>query len=115
MNVGISFQIRDDELDLADDSVPVSASKSQSQNWPSIPIIYLKEHGSKGAFEKYRQIQKDGAARSELITLLRTEGIVDRLEAVKKFHLNLALEAAQNFRNSGEMAALASHAIHRNT
>lgn len=114
LNVGICFQIRDDELDLTGDSVAARANKSMQQNRPTIPIIYLKKHGSRGAFKRYRQTHKDGATRSELVALLRAEGIMERLKTVKEFHLNQALEAVQCFRNTGEMIAIACHAIYRN-
>ena len=108
LNLGICFQIRDDELDLTDD-----ASPQKALDRATLPFIYLQNHGSSGASRKYRQLQKGGANRSELLTFLCAEGVIDRLETVKQFHLRQALEAGQCFRNSAEMSAIAQHAINR--
>lgn len=113
LNLGVCFQIRDDEMDLTGDSVGTKVSKAIQKNRPTIPIIYLKKHGSKGAFKSYRQKQKDGATQSELLALLQAEGIMDRLKTVKESHLSQALEAARYFKTSGEMTAIACHAIYR--
>jgi geranylgeranyl pyrophosphate synthase len=113
LNVGICFQIRDDELDLSDDAGLPRASQSIKHKRPTIPIIYLQKHGSKGAFKKYRQIQRDGAKRPELLAFLCAEGVTERLETVKQYHLTQALEAVHSFRNPGEMTAIAHHAIDR--
>jgi geranylgeranyl pyrophosphate synthase len=118
LNVGISFQIRDDELDLtsADSLVSKQTGKSFQGSLPTLPIIYLKKYGSSTAFKSYRELQQDEGSQPELFELLREEGVFDRLKTVKEQYLNQALEALQCFQNSGEtdaMAALANHAIFR--
>jgi geranylgeranyl pyrophosphate synthase len=106
LNLGIAFQIRDDELDLSNELVQSS----------SLPLIFLQKYGSKSALEKYSQITRNGGNQSELRELLREDGMFDRLRVVKEQHLNQALEAVKSLRNASEesaMTAMAQHAILR--
>ena len=106
LNLGIAFQIRDDELDLSREIFQL----------PTLPLIYFNKHGSKSAQEKYSQITKNGAKPSEVLDLFRAEGVFDRLQAVKELHLNQALKAIKCLPNSSEqdaMTAMAQHAILR--
>lgn len=118
LNVGIGFQIRDDELDLTNEDALLDKQTGESLQGsrPTLPIIYLKKYGSSTAFKSYRELQQDGGTQPELFELLQQEGVFDRLKTIKERHLNQALEALQCFQNSGEasaLAAIASHAILR--
>jgi geranylgeranyl pyrophosphate synthase len=120
LNIGISFQIRDDELDLIGETALTRkrAGGVFQSGRPTLPIIYLRKYGSKAANKRYRQLQKEGAAGSELMELLGEEGIPDRLKNVKQQHLDQALEAIRCFENSQEanaMTAMAHHAIFRDS
>ncbi len=114
LNLGMCFQIRDDEMDLAGDSASPRAGNPRQRTRATIPVIYLKKYASPAAFTSYCQRQEDGATRSELTALLRAEGILDRLKTIKLLHLHRALEAAERLRNADEMSAIASHSVYRN-
>jgi len=124
LNIGISFQIRDDELDVTgEDGLSAESTGNQSRklspgSQPSLPVIYLKMYGSQAAFEKFGQMQNDRRPRSELLQLLQNEGVLDRLAMVKERHFQLALEAAACFRDSDEskaLIAIANQVIARNS
>lgn len=110
LNTGVAFQIRDDELDVAGEAV-----------WPrrpALPVIYLQKYGSESAFQKFREMQRDGNTSSELLALLQDEGVLDRLKTVKDQHLQLAVKALDCFENSAEanaMIAIAHQVISRHS
>lgn len=108
LNVGIAFQVRDDELDFEGEDLleRKGAGKSSRRGRPTLPVIYLRKYGSRAGLKKYRQMRKGRATQSELMELLREEGVSERLQTVKERYLNQALEAAHTFRNSGEAGAL---------
>jgi geranylgeranyl pyrophosphate synthase len=120
LNIGISFQVRDDELDLTGEATTrrKRAGGSFHNARPTLPIIYLGKYGSKAVYKRYRQIQKQGGTRSELLALLGEEGILERLKQVKEQHLSKALEALSRFGTSEvvkAMTALAHHIIVRDS
>jgi geranylgeranyl pyrophosphate synthase len=114
LNIGISFQVRDDELDLTGETplIRKRAGGMFHNDRQTLPIIYLEKYGSKTAYKRYRQIQKQGGTRSELLALLCEEGILERLKQVKEQRLSQALEALRRFETSGEVDALTSLAHH---
>lgn len=112
LNTGIAFQIRDDELDIAGEAQDSWARR------PTLPVIYLKKYGRGNAFEKFRELQRDGRTSSELLALLQDEGVLDRLKNVKEQHLELAVKALDCFENSPEanaMIAMAHQVISRHS
>jgi geranylgeranyl pyrophosphate synthase len=118
LNIGIAFQVRDDELDLSGESLIMSKRTGgiPQNSHPTLPIIYLGKYGSKTAYKKYRQIRKEAGAGPKLLALLGEEGILARLTLVKERHLHQALAALRCFEASREadaMAALAHHTILR--
>lgn len=108
LNVGISFQVRDDELDLTSEDTykRKGAGRSSRPRRPTLPLIYLKKYGSRAGSRKYRQLQKESGTQPELMELLQEEGVLERLQTVKEQCLSRALEAAHIFRDAGEAAAL---------
>jgi len=119
LNLGISFQIRDDELDVTDEEARTVKRTGKgkgnlaSNSRPTLPMIYLEKYGSKAAFQKFRQMRKEGRTNSELLGLLQDEGVLERLANIKERHLRLALEAVDCFRDSGEANAMIAmaHAV----
>lgn len=117
-NLGIAFQIRDDELDLTGEAAVMGkpTGKSLDNGRPMLPIIYLKKYGSAAAVQRYRLMRREGLPPSELVPVLESEGIFDRVRAVQETYLNQALEALDGLRTSREaraMAAIACYAISR--
>lgn len=118
LNTGISFQIRDDELDVAGEERMCHLPEDSWPRRPTLPLIYLKKYGSETVFQKFGQMQRDGNTNSELLELLQDEGILDRLRTVKEQHLQLAVKALDCFGNSEEanaMIAMAHQVISRNS
>jgi len=111
LNIGISFQIRDDELDITGEEALTAKHTGKrpgdlSPSRPTLPLIYLKKYGSPTAFQKFSQMQRDGRTSSELLGLLQDEGVLDRLRIVKEQHLQRAVEAVDCFRNSTEASTM---------
>jgi geranylgeranyl pyrophosphate synthase len=111
LNIGISFQIRDDELDITGEEALTTKQTGKhpgdsSPGRPTLPLIYLRKYGSKTALQKFSQMQRDGSTSSDLLGLLHDEGVLDRLRIVKEQHLQRAVEAADCFRNSTEAGAM---------
>jgi geranylgeranyl pyrophosphate synthase len=123
LNLGISFQIRDDELDVTGEESP-TAKRSANRtgdlllNRPTLPLIYLRKYGSETAQQKFREMQQDGSSRPEMLRLLQDEGVLDRLALVKEQYLKQAVAAVDCFEGSGEssvMIAMAHQVISRDS
>jgi geranylgeranyl pyrophosphate synthase len=114
LNIGICFQIRDDELDVTGEEALAAKRAGQlAPSRPTLPLIYLRKYGSDMALDRFLAMQRDGSSSPELLRFLEDEGIVDRLAIVKKQHLQQALAALDCFKNSGEANAMIAmaHAV----
>jgi len=120
INIGISFQVRDDELDLTGETARrrKRAGGIFHNACPTLPIIYLGKYGSKTAYRRFRRIQKQAGTQAELLALLGEEGILERLKQVKEQRLSQALEALRHFEASAVVDALrflAHHTVMRDS
>jgi octaprenyl-diphosphate synthase len=121
LNVGIAFQIRDDELDLVGQPAimgkPIGNSLEDGR--PMLPIIYLEKYGSRAALEQYRTLRgclRD--RRSDLVNLLEQERIMDQVRVAQTHHVALALSELAHLRLSpavNTLEAIAYYAIARHT
>lgn len=118
-NVGIAFQLRDDELDLNGDAVLLGKPTGNSiqAGRPLLPIIDLEEHGSAAAIAAYRALVATSLPRRhELLALLEAEGCMGRLRQQERKYLLRALDALTLLRPSPEceaLAAIAHYAVSR--
>lgn len=114
LNIGICFQIRDDELDdTGEEALTAKRTGQLAPSRPTLPLIYLRKYGSDTALDRFLAMQRDGGSSTELLRLLEDEGIVDRLAIVKNQHLQQAVAALDCFKNSGEANAMMAmaHAV----
>jgi geranylgeranyl pyrophosphate synthase len=120
MNTGIVFQIRDDELDLEGDSDVMGkpAGNSIETGKPFLPFIYLRKHCSSDAWERLVTLQKTGCPRDEIAQLLRSEGVLARVDKVKKRFLALALAELSTLHIGpprDTLRSIALYSAHRNS
>ena len=114
LNIGICFQIRDDELDVTGEEASAAKRGRQLEpSRPTLPLIYLRKYGSEMALDRFLAMQRDGCSSTELLRFLEEEGVVERLAVVKKQHLTQAIAAVNSFQNSGEANSLIAmaHAV----
>jgi geranylgeranyl pyrophosphate synthase len=119
LNVGVAFQIHDDPLDLIGDPAvmgkPVGSSLSNGR--PLLPLIYLQRDGSANARREYARLRKaKDERRVDLVTLLKEEGILDRVKATQNGYLSNAIQALDRLRpdhDVAELEALAFYAVAR--
>lgn len=108
LNVGIAFQIQDDVLDLAGDTgllgTPVGTGLVKERLL--LPLIYLERYGSPTALRQYRIPQTEAGRPVQLATLLKEEGIFDRIKMTQDRYLSAALQALDGIRPSDERGIL---------
>ncbi|MFO0699214.1 MAG: polyprenyl synthetase family protein [Nitrospira sp.] len=108
--LGIAFQIHDDMLDLIGDTnilgKPVGASLVKGR--PMLPLIYLERYGSEAACQVGRQLLREieYGGHAELVTLLREEGIFDRVMATRDEYVSRALQALDQLGCSTDLEVL---------
>lgn len=114
INAGIVFQIRDDELDLIGDSVAMGkpTGNSMETGRPLLPFIYLRKHSSPEVLEHFQRLCQGGYPRDEVVNLLREEGILARVDKVKKQFLAHALAELDHLHAGAEREALRAIGIY---
>jgi octaprenyl-diphosphate synthase len=114
LNIGIAFQIRDDELDLMGDperlGKPVGNSLQAGR--PMLPLIYLAKHGSPAALARYDRIQEEGSDRVRLNALLEEEGIFERVRRVRRRFLSRGLIVLNDLQASPHVESLAAIGVY---
>jgi geranylgeranyl pyrophosphate synthase len=95
LNVGVAFQIRDDELDLLGDAAVLGkpAGNSLDAGRHLLPLIYLARYGSSTALDRFAEIRHDPRRRDDLVRLLEEEGVMERVRRTERRFLRRAFTA----------------------
>jgi len=113
LQLGISFQIYDDVLDLVGDACvlgkPVGASLALRR--PLLPLIYLEQYGSPATRRAYHQLQPTRDGRLELVSLLEHEQVFERVQATQDRFIAAALDALKVLRPSADVEGLRALAM----
>jgi geranylgeranyl pyrophosphate synthase len=117
-NLGIAFQIHDDTLDLTGDAEtlgkPVGNLLRNAR--PMLPLIYLRCYGSTAARRTYQRMQATGKHdHAELASVLKEEGIGERVRATQERYLAAAMRALDRLRPSDDVMAMKTLALYATT
>jgi octaprenyl-diphosphate synthase len=106
--VGTSFQILDDTLDLLGhpDVLGKPVGNSLARGRPSLPAIYLFEHGSAAAIARYREMERLRAPVAQIVRLLADEGMIARAQTAHQRERDRASQALNKISRPDGRAAL---------
>jgi octaprenyl-diphosphate synthase len=115
-HIGTAFQLMDDLLDYTADAAQMgkNAGDDLREGKPTLPLIYLLEHGSfeeslmvRAAIEQNQDLPEDVFA--QILKAVQNSGALDYTQAAARREIDLALACISNFPKNDASTAL--HAL----
>lgn len=108
LRFGISYQIYDDMVELADPHWSAQESRMMARDRPFLPLIYLAEHGTSGSAAECRALIESGTpfAHREVLRILKRAGILDLIMTAQGAQIEDAVRALESLRSPQHIRAL---------